>query len=484
MDHKTTIFFRTDGNQTIGFGHFFRSLALAEMLRANFKCIFLLQNTASVLIQELEKYAIPWQLIPAFEEVIEEAVFVKKEYVLTNSIIVLDGYQYHEKYQLHLKQKDNKLVYIADFKETVHADVIINHAGNVKRSDYPTPNIQSIFCLGPKYALLRPVFLKKAPAKIKAKQKRIFVSMGGAATFQTTLNVLSTLISNNKKALIYVVFGTKDALNKSLRTFITQAPLEIIPLFSLTATEMANYMQECEEAICTPSTVAYEYLAIKGGTLYLNLMMDNQANIYNFLIKNNIAFSFNDYDKITAEEKTVALQNQLLYFDGQSGKRFVKIFQKLDYQLHCELRKTEASDFLLYYRWINDLTTRQFSINKEKIPFESHDKWFTQKMEDKDCYMYVLNYKYLPVGQIRFDVNAGQARISYSLDKAFRGKGLGKYLLEKGIKRFQKEYPHKITIIGQVFKQNRRSVYAFRKLGFQAKTTKTADLLEYYLKAS
>ena len=34
------ILFRADGNEEIGYGHVIRSLALADMLKENFECIF------------------------------------------------------------------------------------------------------------------------------------------------------------------------------------------------------------------------------------------------------------------------------------------------------------------------------------------------------------------------------------------------------------------------------------------------------------
>ena len=41
---KRTIYFRADADNTIGYGHFIRSLALAEMLRDEFECTIITKS--------------------------------------------------------------------------------------------------------------------------------------------------------------------------------------------------------------------------------------------------------------------------------------------------------------------------------------------------------------------------------------------------------------------------------------------------------
>ncbi len=482
---KTTIYFRTDGNTSIGLGHFFRSLALADMLKEEFDCIFILQNTLDSLKTSLEKANYKHVIIPIFTNVIEEAIFLKHTYLSESVIIVLDGYQFNLEFQSVLKQTACSLIYITDFKGTINADLIINQAGDVASQDYPNDN-NPIFCLGPKYALLQQAFLPKNRKNplIPSRESSVFISMGGSDEHNRIAQILSDLRDKKVRHTLYVVLGSGYLYKDQLLKFTKELPQKIILLYNLTAAEMSYYMQQCSEAICTPSTVAYEYLGI-GGNLYLEPIADNQKQIYQFLIKNELAFSYENYGKVTIDQKRIARQNQSIYFDGCSDQRLLKAVRQLDYQQHNAFRKTEESDFLLYHRWVNDSATRQFSINKDPIDFETHDKWFAKKIANPNCYMYVLAYKKIPIGQIRFEVITNQAKISYSLDKAFRGRGLGGYLLEYGIQQFQREYARKVTIIGAVFKQNQPSVGIFRRLGFQVnEVMKDVDLLEYRLKAS
>jgi UDP-2,4-diacetamido-2,4,6-trideoxy-beta-L-altropyranose hydrolase len=54
MDKKK-IFFRADGDQTIGMGHFTRTLALTEMLNNYFYCVFATQKPSEYQINEIAK---------------------------------------------------------------------------------------------------------------------------------------------------------------------------------------------------------------------------------------------------------------------------------------------------------------------------------------------------------------------------------------------------------------------------------------------
>lgn len=56
--------------------------------------------------------------------------------------------------------------------------------------------------------------------------------------------------------------------------------------------------------------------------------------------------------------------------------------------------------------------------------------------------------------------------INYSLDKNYRGKGLGKWILKKGITAFRKNRPN-LEIVGFVKFENIASAVTFRSLGFR-----------------
>ena len=66
------------------------------------------------------------------------------------------------------------------------------------------------------------------------------------------------------------------------------------------------------------------------------------------------------------------------------------------------------------------------------------------------------------IGQLRFDFDENYPVISISLNKNYRGLGLSKYLLDKGIK-----YIDESKIVAYIKKNNIRSISFFESMGFK-----------------
>ena len=54
-DVMQKIYFRADASATIGYGHFIRTLALADMLKDDFDCTFFTCHPTSYQVSEMEK---------------------------------------------------------------------------------------------------------------------------------------------------------------------------------------------------------------------------------------------------------------------------------------------------------------------------------------------------------------------------------------------------------------------------------------------
>lgn len=64
-DVMQKIYFRADASATIGYGHFIRTLALADMLKDDFDCTFFTCHPTSYQVSEMEKVC---PFIPLQEE--------------------------------------------------------------------------------------------------------------------------------------------------------------------------------------------------------------------------------------------------------------------------------------------------------------------------------------------------------------------------------------------------------------------------------
>jgi hypothetical protein len=93
--------------------------------------------------------------------------------------------------------------------------------------------------------------------------------------------------------------------------------------------------------------------------------------------------------------------------------------------------------------------------------------WFKKKIQNTKCKYYILTCDNIPVGSIRFDIDAkNDAQISYLIDPKYQGKKLGNYILKNGIKKLCSENKPIDKVYGYVMKENLASVKAFEKLNF------------------
>jgi methionyl-tRNA formyltransferase len=99
-------------------------------------------------------------------------------------------------------------------------------------------------------------------------------------------------------------------------------------------------------------------------------------------------------------------------------------------------RQVHKSDLKLLFDWVNDPAVRGTAINTKLISFEDHKLWFSEKLKDKNCYIYIYQKNNLPIGQVCIEKKNEKHVISYSVDAAERGKGYGKEMLLDALVNF------------------------------------------------
>lgn len=462
------VFFRADGHAKMGLGHVIRSLALVEMLKEVYECHFLIRNPLPTLKQQISEVCEHIIVLPETNDNLQEAIVIAQTYLTGNEIVVLDGYHFVTDYQQTIKATGCKLVCIDDI-HAYHfiADVVINHAGGLSIQDYSSADYTQFF-LGLKYALLRKPFRDTAQNRVypNREENALFICLGGADPNNDTLKVLKNIEQLQSIKKCYLVLGGAYQHRATLKTFLTTSQLEIELLSNLSAEEMVHYMKKCGQAITSPSTISYEYSSV-GGVLYLKTIADNQVDIHHFFMTEGLAFDISQIRQTNTLEKKNILTLQQEKFDGKQQKRFKSLFKFLE----LEIRRATRQDMLMYLDWANEAATRAQSFNSSVILLENHQKWFYRKIEDDKCVMYVVLLENQPIGQIRFDCSE-VATISYSLDKNYRGQGLGIGLLRKGVAQYRVEFGSERKIIGFVKKSNLPSVKAFQAIGFEEEEAK------------
>jgi len=139
------------------------------------------------------------------------------------------------------------------------------------------------------------------------------------------------------------------------------------------------------------------------------------------------------------------------------------------------IRLANENDIKPVFELSNDDVVRANSINKNKITWEDHVNWFKSRIKNTDEPFYIAE---TPdgdfVAQIRFNKEEGFV-ISVSINKNYRGKGLGANIIKEASEKFG-IYP----IIAYVKTDNTPSQKSFLKAGYVLSGEKIINEENYF----
>jgi UDP-2,4-diacetamido-2,4,6-trideoxy-beta-L-altropyranose hydrolase len=324
------IIFRADAGANIGYGHFTRTLALADMLKDDFECFFATVNPTAFQIEEINKVCKVLKM-PNNDSHFDYFL----SFLTGEEIVVLDNYYFTEEYQYQIKNKGCKLVCIDDLHDKhYYADIVINHALGVYPSQY-SGEVYTKYLMGFKYSLLRKEFMVEDHDQTEKKYS-CFIMMGGTDPFNLTLKILS-MIEGKKFSLPVVVVVGNSFKNDS----IINCRNNIISFKYITGSEIFQLMLQSEFGILPASTVSIEACAARIPFI-CGYYIDNQKDMYIGLKRNKLALCVGDYavvsvdmlldavNKITIKDANDSIRSrQAVLMDKKSEQRFIKAFKRL-----------------------------------------------------------------------------------------------------------------------------------------------------------
>lgn len=258
---------RADASERIGYGHFIRTLALADMLKGDFECTFFTQSPNAFQKDELQKVCRLVELPPddsKYDEFLD--------YLSGTEIVVLDNYFYTSGYEKAIKEKGCKLVSIGTNDRHYYADALVNFT-KLQPSDFSTESYTK-FCLGLEWTLLRKPFYEQR----NVEKIGIVICIGGTDQFAYSERFYDILNSRYPQGLISII-ATDRIGQQRINAFKAKG---VNLQLNLTAEQMARQFAQAKIAIVSASSVAIEALS-QGANVVAGHYVDNQLNIYRAL---------------------------------------------------------------------------------------------------------------------------------------------------------------------------------------------------------
>lgn len=309
---KRKVYLKADASSEIGYGHFIRTLALADMLKEDFDCTFFTSDPNDYQRGEVEKVCKLQAL--AFNTVQEDFL----NFLSGEEIVVLDNYYYSSLYQKTIKDKGCKLVCIDDIHDKhFFADIVINHAPGSNASDYSCESYTKLL-LGPSYLLLRKPFFDVIDNHIVPVEDCTFICFGGSDENNLTLRACK-VIRNIDNRKIVVVVGGGYLFYDELNTYSMDSDIEIYR--NVNAGTMASLMKSSTMAI-VPASCTFLEACCSRIPIITGYDIDNQIYIAESCEKLGLGYNCGDFMenfdyKLTCALNTITPMMSVAYRENQ-----------------------------------------------------------------------------------------------------------------------------------------------------------------------
>lgn len=267
---RSKVYFRADADHKIGYGHFVRCLALADMLKNDFECVYYTQNPTEYQRQQVKEIC---QLRELPSDDRKFSLFLEE--LRGDEIVVLDNYFFTSEYEVLIRKKGCKVVSISPMKKDLEADAVVFYVDR-DMSTYKLSEHTSVYA-GLEWVILRQAFYKPT---IKAKKNnKIVIAYGGTDQFcltEKTMDVIPSFFD------IHVICSDRIGTNRLKRMKKNGATCHI----NVDADTVASIFDEAEIAILSSSTVCHEALS-RNCRVIAGYYIDNQELLYQSYTTNN-----------------------------------------------------------------------------------------------------------------------------------------------------------------------------------------------------
>ncbi len=445
---KQKVYLRADADQSIGYGHFIRTLALADMLKDDFECVFYTQTPSEYQISELSSVC-PFVVLPADDSKFN--LFL--EQLKGDEIVVLDNYFFTSEYESQIREKGCKVVLIDNLhRRHTCADAVLGFLVGLEEKEYSTELYTRLY-LGPSYTLLRRPFLKQLQVShppVKDYNKlNVVISFGGSDSSGVAVALTNLLAELDRVNQVTLIGNFKNGLSDNNK---------IVFKSKLTAQEMCDEFANNDLAILPASTTMLEALAC-GIKIIGGYFVDNQIENYNQYLSVNACIGCGDLTQEGNRTKVKEILESDLQNIQTSNEGFIpanvrdnilSIFSEMSVQNESDLRidfKTSHFEFINYvnlteaeshrvWEGRNHPEVRKWMVNTESFSFESHKSFINGLKEREDRLYWAVKYDGELIGSFSlhpYDGEKQEGEMGKYLFFEARGKGLGKMATQEFI---------------------------------------------------
>ena len=317
---KPKIYFRADADAKIGYGHFVRTLALADMLKDDFNCTFFTSEPTAYQKTEVEKVC-ELKELPHDERKFESFL----ELLTGSEIVFLDNYFFTPEYEKAIKDIGCKLVVLSPSKPHHYADIVVNFVD--KDITHYSVEPYTRIVAGQEWSILREPF--RQPVNESNRNKgHVIVSFGGTDQFSLTEKVVEALGNTVYQLSVICTNRVSEERRKAL------AGKGVTIYTDISAESVAKLFEQAEFAILSSSTVCIEALS-RGAKVLAGYYVDNQVDFYNVMMNEHCIMGLgnllvdNCFANLKEKMIEASMQKQLPSDFTNQKEKYILLFKNL-----------------------------------------------------------------------------------------------------------------------------------------------------------
>lgn len=462
----------------IGTGHARRCAALSHALTDDGSDISLVADTATLAFA---RTIMPegCQLIPVGDtpQAIQEAVSR-----LRPACLILDRYDLPPSVESALASNVGALAVFDDIPGRPHTcDFLIDqNIGSSAAAWQGAVSSQAIVLASGAYAQLRPEFAEARRKRTASMKKmRVFVCFGGADPLGLTdwLCPAMTCLLRAGCAVDIVVGGETAHLDR-LKAFANAWPDAELHIAS---NDVAGLMTRASVAIGAPGSMTLER-ACTGLPQILVSFAENQIEVGKLAETADVVRYLGDWQSLQAKDVATAALDLLnepdairrmgrraqRLVDGRGARRVAAaLLPERDRKgAPVRLRPMERADIETVFRWQNSDGIRKYALNPQKIAWEEHLAWSTNRLQ---CFQLETYLSYdndrNPIGFLHLKpYSEGGWMVSLLVAPEAQGRGIGQAMLRQLTRIYRDE-----RLYALIKRENTPSIKAFLASGFVKK---------------
>lgn len=503
---------RADASATIGTGHVFRCLAVAEAWRAaGGRVVFACREHPGHLCDRIMEAGFELARLPMGEGGDPDPVGPPHAHWLGASWredatamgavidavperpdwLLVDHYALDRRWERALRDRVGGLLVIDDLADRVHAPCLLLDQNLVEgmQSRYAGRLEEpSRLLLGLRYAPLRAEFAAlRAPPRTRRGARVLLHLGGGSDHFDISGRALAALLSLSPPGLEIELVASAASVSELQRRFAAEPRVRVragLP-------SLAPLMAEADLGIGACGVAALERLCLGLPSLVIS-MAENQRGGAQELGRQGLIEYLGHHDAVDDAALRAGIAAMLARLpdakwsqrclDSVDGRGAERVLAAMAAGAPPRLlaRLAELSDEARLLKWANDPLARANAFSPAPIPAAEHQRWLRTQLADAGCRLLVLEDTCAePVGTVRFQREKVGWELHFNLAPSARGQGMGRGLVAVAIEALRDLEGQSALVFGRVKAENWASRRIFEALGFLPQLEPTEGVVAY-----